>query len=74
MCDGCVDVRRQAQRKIDIEAERREGECLAADKEVIVHVLIAAHLHPELAEDKTPTSAQNPGVNFTIKTSMSHQN
>lgn len=53
-----------------------EGECLAADKEVIVHAprLIAAHLHPELAAGKTSTSALDPGVNFTIKTSMAHKN
>lgn len=71
-----MHVRRQTQRKIEIEAELRERECLAADKEVIVHVLrlIVAHLHPELAEAKTPTSAQDPGVNFTIKTSMAHKN
>ena len=53
-----------------------EGECSGADKEVIVHVLrlIAAHLHPELAAAETPTSAQDPGVNSTIKTSMAHKN
>lgn len=47
-----------------------------ADKEVIVHVLrlIVAHLHPELAAVKTSTTAQDPGVNFTIKTSMAHKN
>lgn len=47
-----------------------------ADKEVIVCVLrlIVAHLHPELAAVKTSTTAQDPGVNFTIKTSMAHKN
>lgn len=42
--------------------EGTEGKCLAADKEVIVRVqrLIAAHLHPELAEVKTSTSALDP--------------
>lgn len=64
-----------AHQAIEIEAElRQEGECLVADKEVIVHVLhlTVAHLHPELAEAKT--SAQDPGVNFTIKTSIAHKN
>lgn len=43
---------------------------MAADKEVIVHVLrlIVAHLHPELTEVKTATSTQDPGVNVTMQT------
>lgn len=70
-------ARREAQRKIEIEAgPETVGECSVADKEVIVHVLrlIVAHLHPEPAEVKTSTSAQDPGVNFPIKTPMAHKN
>lgn len=47
--------------KIEIETV---GECLVDDKGLIVHVLrlIVAHLHPELAEVRTSTSAADPSA------------
>lgn len=49
--------------KIETRAECRQwGECVQADKGLVVHLLrlIAAHLHPELAEVRTSTSAVDP--------------
>lgn len=52
--------------KIEMEARRRQrGECWRLIKGVIVLRLIAAHLHPELAEVRTPTSAAEPAPSLS---------
>lgn len=60
----------------DRRSAETEGECLVADKEVFIRLLclIVAHLLPELAEAEASTSAKDPGVKFTIKTSVTHKN
>lgn len=63
--------------KIEIEAEPRQwGSVRRLIKGVIVRVLrlIAAHLHPEPAPLRTPTSSAPRGLNSTIKTPAPHKN
>lgn len=70
----CVMHARQA---VVIEAQLRQKESvwrLIKRSLYVLQSLIVAHLRPELAEAETSTSVKDPGVKFTIKTSVTRKN